>query len=236
MEPLVDWRPRVREIDLQTWPRRKHYEFFGAFDHPHFNMCVNVELTGFYRHVKDTGKPFTAAWVYVIASAANAVPEFRQRIRTGKVIEHDLVSPSLTILLPDNLFSFCTIPYSEDFGEFVDRATAAIAWVEEHPILENEPGRDDLLYMTAIPWISFTSFTHPMQLHPADSIPRFAWGRHFPEGSALRIPLSVQGHHALMDGIHMAKFYEQLEACMSRLYVSSSQANEPFGDIGNRIV
>ena len=65
--------------------------------------------------------------------------------------------------------------------------------------------------MTAILWVSFTSFTHPMQLHPADSIPRFAWGKTFEEGKSLKMPLSVQGHHALMDGIHMAKFYSEME-------------------------
>jgi chloramphenicol O-acetyltransferase len=25
------------------------------------------------------------------------------------------------------------------------------------------------------------------------------------------MPLSVQGHHALMDGIHMARFYEKIQ-------------------------
>jgi chloramphenicol O-acetyltransferase len=32
-------------------------------------------------------------------------------------------------------------------------------------------------FYTAIPWVSFTSFAHPMNLQPADSIPRFAWGK-----------------------------------------------------------
>ena len=50
-----------------------------------------------------------------------------------------------------------------------------------------------------------------MQLHPADSIPRFAWGKFFQEGQDLKIPLSVQGHHALMGGIHMARFYARVE-------------------------
>jgi chloramphenicol O-acetyltransferase type A len=86
-----------------------------------------------------------------------------------------------------------------------------ISHVKKHPTLENEPGRDDLLYMTALPWVSFTSFTHPMQQHPADSIPRFAWGGFFQEGQDLKIPLSVQGHHALMDGIHMARFYTRVQ-------------------------
>jgi chloramphenicol O-acetyltransferase type A len=201
----------MQEIDLHTWRRRQHFELFSTFNHPHFSMCADLELTAFHQRVKNSAVPFTVAFVYVIARAANAVPEFRQRIRAGKVVEHDTVSPSLTILVDDDLFSFCTIPYCEEFAEFADRATAMIGYVKEHPTLENEPNQDDLLFMTALPWVSFTSFTHPMQLHPADSIPRFAWGRFYTEGQGIKIPLSVQGHHALIDGIHMAKFYARVE-------------------------
>lgn len=201
----------MHEIDLRTWRRRRYYELFSTFDHPHFNMCTNLELTGFHRRLKSSGVSFTVAFIYVITRAANAIPEFRQRIRSGKVVEHETVSPAVTVLVDDDLFSFCTIPYCERFTEFEDKATAMMAHVKKHPTLENVPGQDDLLFMTAIPWVSFTSFTHPMQLHPADSIPRFAWGRFFQEGQALKIPLSVQGHHALMDGIHIAKFYARVE-------------------------
>jgi chloramphenicol O-acetyltransferase type A len=201
----------MHEIDLATWPRRRHFELFSTFNHPHFNVCANLELTAFRQYVRDRGAVFTVAFAYAITRAANAVPEFRQRIRSGKVIEHDAVSPSITLLVADDLFSFCTLPYKERFAEFADRAAVIMAQVKEHPTLENEPGRDDLLYMTALPWVSFTSFTHPMQQHPADSIPRFAWGKLFQDGSSLKIPLSVQGHHALMDGIHMGKFYARME-------------------------
>lgn len=202
----------MREIDLATWQRRRHFEFFRSFDHPHFSLCANVDITVFHQVVRDLGVSFTAAFVYAVARSANAVPEFRQRIRAGKVIEHERVRPSVTILGEDDLFSFCTIPFCESFAQFVDQATALMAHVREHPVLENEPGHDDLLYMTALPWVTFTSFAHPMQLHPADSIPRFAWGKYYREGHCLKIPLSVQGHHALMDGIHMARFYAGMEA------------------------
>ena len=204
----------MHEIDLETWRRRRYFELFSSFDHPHFGMCANLELAAFREQMKNSGVSFTVAFVYVIARAANAVPEFRQRIRSGRVVEHDVVSPSFTVLVDDDLFSFCTVPYCEPFTEFVDRTTAMIAHVKGHPTLEDEPGRDDLLYMTALPWVSFTSFAHPMQLHPADSIPRFAWGRFFQEGQGLKIPLSVQGHHALIDGIHMAKLYARVEECL----------------------
>jgi chloramphenicol O-acetyltransferase type A len=205
-------RNHMREVDLTTWRRRRHFDLFRAFDHPHFSMCANLDLTAYRALLRESGVSFTVGFVYALAHTANAIPEFRQRIRGEQVIEHDRVSPSVTILVDDDLFSFCTIPYCEDFQEFARRASAMIAHVKQHPSLENEPGRDDLLYMTALPWVSFTSFTHPMQLHPADSIPRFAWGKVFGEGERLKIPLSVQGHHALMDGIHIARYYAALDA------------------------
>jgi chloramphenicol O-acetyltransferase type A len=174
-------------------------------------MCANVDLTTFYPLVKQRGLSFTVALVYVLSRAANAIPEFRYRIREGKVIEHEVVHPSTTILVDDDLFSFCTMDYIEDFSEFATRAAERIAYVKKHPTLKNEPGQDDLLFMSAIPWVSFTSFMHPLHLYPADSVPRFAWGKFFEDGKFLKMPLSVQGHHAVMDGIHMGRYYAEVQ-------------------------
>lgn len=127
------------------------------------------------------------------------------------MVEHEIVHPSATILTDEDLFSFCTVDYIENFSEFAARAAERIAYMQEHPTVEDEPGQDALLFMTAIPWVSFTSFMHPLHLHPADSVPRFAWGKFFEEGKLLKMPLSVQGHHALMDGIHMGRFYAEVQ-------------------------
>jgi len=202
----------MRHIDMQTWPRRKHFEFFSALDHPHSGLCADVDLTTFYPAVKQRGHSITLAIVYVLSRAANAVPEFRYRIRGADVVEHEVVHPSATIMAAEDLFSFCTFDYAEDFALFVARAEEKIAYVRENPTLEDEPGQDDLLYMTAVPWVSFTSVQHAMHLDPADSIPRFAWGKFFEEGESLKMPLSVHKHHALIDGIHVGRFYSEVQA------------------------
>lgn len=201
----------MRKIDMQNWSRLEYFKFFSTFNHPHFNMCANIDLTKLQPYIKKHRLSFTVVIVYMISRAANTIPEFRYRIRDDEIVEHDTVSPSITILVEDDLFSFCAIDYSQDFNEFAGRAVRLIAEVKAHPTLKDPPGRDDLLYMTAIPWVSFTSFTHPMRLHPTDSIPRFAWGKIFKDGNQIKMPLSVQGHHAVMDGIHMGKYYGCLQ-------------------------
>ena len=201
----------MRYIDMQTWSRRNHFRFFSTFDHPHFSMCVNVDVTAFYPFVKRNGYSLTVSMVYVISRASNAIPEFRHRIRGDQVVEHEIVNPGFSILIDKELFSFCAVEYVENFSEFARRAEKKIADVKADPDLENTPEQDEVLYMSPIPWVSFTSFSHPMQLHPADSIPRFAWGKYFQESDTLKMPLSVQGHHAVMDGIHMGRFYETVQ-------------------------
>lgn len=198
----------MRYIDLEAWPRREQFRVFRDWGYPHFSLCANLDLTTFYPLIKRLGISFTTAVIYIIARTANEIPEFRYRIRGEEVVEHEIVHPSTTILVNEDLFSFCTINYSKDFSIFAARAAERIDFVRNHPNLEDKPGKDDLLYMTVIPWVSFTSFMHPLNLDPVDSVPRFAWGKMFADGNAFKMPLSVQGHHALMDGVHVGRYYK----------------------------
>jgi chloramphenicol O-acetyltransferase type A len=127
------------------------------------------------------------------------------------VVEHAVVHPSTTILVEGDLFSFCTLEYDHDFSTFAAHAEERIAYVKANPTLEDEEGRDDFLFMTAIPWVSFTSFMHPLPTLSGDSFPRIAWGKVFEEGDVMKMPLGVQAHHALMDGLHAGKFYAEVQ-------------------------
>ena len=206
----------MHRINLETWPRRKHFNVFSQWDYPHFSMCANMDLTVLMPYLRQQGTSITIAMVYLVARAANAVPEFRWRIRPGEVVAHDIVHPAVTILGKDDLFGFCHFRYEEDFSDFAADAAGRIAAVKESPSIENPSGRDDYLYMTSIPWVSFTSFLHPLHLHPVDSVPRFAWGRFFEEGDLIKMPLNAQGHHAVMDGLHMGRFYNLVEEYLKR--------------------
>jgi len=205
----------MRHIDVETWPRRDYYRLYRQFDQPHFNICANVDLMGFHDALKARGIGFTVGVLYVLARAANDIPAFRYRMRGDDVIEHETVHPSTTILSDDGLFGFCDIDYLADFRSYAEGASRSIAASRQQPTLDARPARDDVLYTTSIPWVSFTSFAHPTHLHPADSIPRLAWGKRFDDGGRARMPLSVQGHHAMMDGFHMGQYFERVQAYLS---------------------
>jgi len=177
-------------------------------------MCANVELTKLIPFVRKQGTTLTLAIVYILARTANAIPEFRFRIRGEAVVEHEIIHPSCTILVNEDQFSFCTFDYLEEFSHFAAKAAEQIDCVKADPWIRVDLKRDDLLYMTAIPWVAFTSFMHAMDF-PVDSVPRFAWGKFFRDGESLKMPLSVQVHHALADGIHVGRFYEIVQGYLS---------------------
>ncbi len=201
----------MRFIDMETWPRGRHFAFFNRFDYPHFSLCANIDCTLFHAAVKARHVSLHIALIYALGRVANAITPFRYRIRGNHVVEHDVVHPSSTILVDDDLFSFCTVPYNHDFNLFVAQAEACIARIKAHPTLNDEPAQDDRLFMTSVPWVSFTALTHPLHMHPVDSVPRIAWGKIFADGDRLKLPLSVQVHHALMDGLHVGRYYQQVQ-------------------------
>jgi len=205
----------MKFIDIENWNRRDHFNYFNQLDYPHFNICGNLDITKFYRYIKENGLPFFISVLYASTKVANNVKEFRFRIREDKVIEHEIVSPSFTVMTDEEVFSFCTANFIDDFKEFKNNTLKLIENAKKNISVEDEIGRDDLLYITSIPWISFTNITHPIHMNPIDSIPRISWGKYFEENGKISLPISIQAHHALVDGIHVGRFYQFFQEILS---------------------
>ncbi len=206
----------MKEVRFDDEHRRRHFEFFRNMSHPHFNLCSRVEISRLLFTLKHRQLRFTPTIVYCIARTANEIPAFRQRIRGTQVVEHELAHPSFTVLTEaSDVFSFCTVRYQSSYPVFARAALDRIEAMQKQPSLEDEEGRDDYLYLSAIPWVSFTSLQHAMHYNPTDSVPRIAWGKFYKEGGQTWMPLSVQAHHALVDGRHMGQYFEKIQLFLS---------------------
>jgi cytochrome d ubiquinol oxidase subunit II len=71
--------------------------------------------------------------------------------------------------------------------------------------------RDDLVYHSVIPWVSFTSISHARDSRRQSGIPKVTFGKYREAGGRVLMPVSVEVHHALMDGLHVGRFFERLE-------------------------
>lgn len=204
----------MRYLNFDNPHRRKHFDFFRQMDQPHFSICAQVDISAFLAAIKAGGLSFTPAMVYLLSRTANDIPAFRQRIRGEQAVEHPLVSPSFTVpTQASDVFSFCTVAYQASPAAFIADALATIARMQHEPDFEDEEGRDDFLFMSAIPWIHFTGLTHAMHYSPTDAVPRISWGKYLDDGKGrMQMPLSVQAHHALVDGRQMGEYFNSLQA------------------------
>lgn len=205
----------MKTIIFENEHRKKHFEFFNGMNHPHFNITANVDVTAAHAFFKSNGFPFTFSLVYLLSRAANETKEFRWRIRAGQVVEHKVVHPSFTVPTQEaDVFSFCTVGYDSNPHTFIREAAKVNDAMKTDPSLEDEAGRDDYLFMSALPWVSFTSIQHAMNYHPHDSVPRISWGKFFTQNNQQLMPLAVQVHHALVDGRHIGRYFEKVEALL----------------------
>lgn len=202
----------MREIIFENPHRQKHFEFFNSMNHPHFNITANVDISNLLPFLKKNKLPITPSIVYLIARTANEIPEFKWRIRDKKIFEHETVTPSFSVFTEvADVFSFCTVDYESNAKSFIQRAFEKSEEMKQHPSFEDEEGRDDFLFLSTIPWVSFTGFQHAMRFHPCDSVPRITWGKFFEENGKTQMPLSVQVHHAVVDGRHVGKYFQLME-------------------------
>lgn len=206
----------MKYINIDNWSRKEQYHFFKQMDYPHINLCAQLDMTRFYSFTKENKLSFFKTILHIIARVANEIPEFRYRIRDEQVVEHPVIHPAFTVMGQNNIFSFCHTNYSTNFHTFYQEATQQMAEAQQQGSLAEDPNRDDWLYITSIPWVSFTSMTHPIHLNPVDSVPRIAIGKFYEENGKWKLPLSVQVHHALMDGFHLGKYFELFQEYLNQ--------------------
>ena len=202
-------------IDLNTWKRKEHFEFFYRADHPQYNICANIDLTRFLACCRDNRLPLYYALIYAVTDVANHCENFRYRIRENKqVVLHDRVHPSFTEMSrdsADDLFKLLIADMKDNMTDFIRSAREVSANQSAYFDLGPAAGRDDFLYITCIPWISFTHMSHTITLNRNDAVPRISWGKYFNEGEKILLPFSVQVHHALVDGFHVGEYFKKLQ-------------------------
>jgi chloramphenicol O-acetyltransferase type A len=201
----------MKIIDLATWNRRDHFNLYKNLEYPYLNITANVNISRLYSWSKEKKISLFSCIAFLTTHAVNNIPALRLRIRGDQVVEHLVVHPSFTVLTDDETFGFATIQYSPDFAAFHQNVITGIEATKQNPSIHDEPGRDDLIFLTTMTWVSFTQISHPVPLNPPDSFPRITWGRYFNQADQLLMPLSLFANHALVDGVHVGQFFEIIQ-------------------------
>ncbi|MCF8234353.1 MAG: chloramphenicol acetyltransferase [Bacteroidales bacterium] len=204
-----------RKIEQENWIRKDHYEHFKQMDDPFFGITTNVDCTGAYRKSKEEGISFFLSYLYYSLKAVNGVEEFKTRIMDNKVFLFDKVHAGPTVFREDKTYGHALILYDEDVDKFMREARKEIARVQAQKGLVYTEQLENVIHYTTLPWIRFTGIRQPVVFGGKDSVPKIAFGKLFREGGRMMMPVSIHGHHGLMDGWHVNRHLELFEGYLN---------------------
>lgn len=200
----------MKKIDISTWNRREHFAFFRKVDLPFYNVNTQVDITGLPELAKSKSISINSLLIFLTIQSMNQIDNFRYRIRDDSVYLHDAVHPSFTHLKKgEELFRIITMDFDNDLKRFDDKLKQAVEESTSYFDLSKAAGRDDLVFMSSLPWISFTGLDHTLSLDKDDAIPRVSWGRYVTNAEQTLLPFNIRVNHVVVDGLHVGLFFEE---------------------------
>jgi chloramphenicol O-acetyltransferase type A len=204
-----------QELDLSTWNRKEHFEFFCKFEEPFFGTTIQFDCTRAYAKSKELGVSFFTYYLHKTLVAVNKTENFRFRIQDEKVFIYDKINISSTILRDDKTFGFSEIEYNENLNAFIENYNTEATRVKNTSGLFTREYNENIVHFSALPWINFTSISHSRSFTFPDSCPKFSFGKMTTDNDKKFMSMSVHVHHGLVDGYHLGLFFEEFGRLMN---------------------
>ncbi len=204
-----------QKLNLDTWNRKEHFQFFKQMEEPFFGITTRIDCTKAYAKSKEMGVSFFTYYLHKTLVAVNAVENFRYRIIDDEIYIFDTIDASATIFREDKTFGFSLIEFDENLTAFAEIAKKEIERVKNTTGLITRDFEINLIHFSAVPWIDFTSYSHARSFSWPDSCPKISFGKMVEENNKKSMAMAIHVHHGLMDGYHMGEFVSLFQEVMN---------------------
>lgn len=205
--------PEYTTVDLSRWARKEHYEAFQTFAQCTFSQTVQLDITALLKHIKAVGWKFYPTLIFLLAKIVNRHAEFRMAIKDNELVIWNDIHPCYTIFHDETeTFSSLWSHYDGDIHHFLNIFSEDVARYRNNlSYLPKEESLENVFYVSANPWVSFTGFNINIANMQNFFAPMFTIGKYYPQGEKVLLPLAVQIHHAVCDGFHVARLINELQ-------------------------
>ncbi|HFL1446772.1 TPA: CatA-like O-acetyltransferase, partial [Enterobacter kobei] len=158
MEKII---PEYTAVDLSRWARKEHFEVFQGFAQSTFNQTVLVDITVLLSHIKNVGWKFYPTIIFLVAKIVNRHPEFRMAMKDNELVIWNEIHPNYTIFHNETeTFSSLWSHYDGDIQHFQKTYSEDMArYGDKLAYWPKEESRENIFFISGIPWVSFTSFS-----------------------------------------------------------------------------
>jgi chloramphenicol O-acetyltransferase type B len=202
-------------IDTENWKRAIHCEVFRNSLLPQYCITAELDISNFYRRIKENKWSFSFAFIYAVAKCANEIEEFRYRFYDGNIVIYNKINTVFTYMNKETeLFKVVAVDMTDDIETYIK---VAIATAESQAEYFKGPIANDTMVFSAIPWLTYTHVSNTFGGNKEDAIPKIHWGKFYKKDEKLVMPFSVQVHHSFVDGLHISRLIEQLQEYLDKL-------------------
>jgi chloramphenicol O-acetyltransferase type A len=214
-------------VDLSRWARKEHFEVFQSFAQSTFNQTVLLDITALLKHIKEVGWKFYPTIIFLLSKIVNSHAEFRMAMKNNELVIWNEVHPNYTIFHNETeTFSALWSHYDGNIHHFQDVYSEDVArYGNNLSYWPKEESRENIFFISAIPWVSFTSFTVNVANMQNFFAPMFTLGKYYNQEGKTLLPLAVQVHHSVCDGFHVARLINELQEMSDNIRLLSEDLN-----------
>ncbi len=204
-------------IDPATWPRAEEFHYFSKIAPTGYTICVDMDVTILRKALKDAGRKFFPAYLYLVTRSINLQQEFKTALKDGALGFYESLTPLYACFHEDDkTISLMWTEYDESFERFYSAYLQDAAMYGSKRGLLSKPGMppENSYIVSCVPWVSFSSFSLHSYAVRDYFFPSMEAGKFFERDEKKLMPLSVTAHHAATDGYHMSLFFNELQRLM----------------------
>ena len=205
------------KINLNEWNRAQYFYYFTKMLPTGYSLTSNIDITQAYNAIKNKGKKFFPAYLYICSKIISEENEFRIGYLNDELGYYEVLHPSYSAFHNDyKSISNMWTEYDADFEVFYNNYIEDQKYASNHEIMakpQMPPANNCMIGM--IPWIEFTNYT-PIPYAPMNSFfPIIQAGKFFEKDGRKMMPLSITVHHATCDGYHVGVFFNKFQEYMN---------------------
>jgi chloramphenicol O-acetyltransferase type A len=203
-------------IDLETYPKRKNYEWFRKFSNPCYGFNVKMDVTKVVAFSKRTKTSFFINVLYMVTKGCSSVEEMRLRYVNGEIRLYDVINPTFTVMTNTGVFENTGFTMIDDYQGFYQKAYETKEKVKNQTDIKrsfNDNKDYSDYYMTCIPWLSLESMIHPIPDNDYESCscPRINWDKYREENGRYVMCLNITVNHMFVDGNPLSRVFKTIQ-------------------------
>lgn len=203
-------------LDVRTWERGEVFYYFSQMAPTGYSLTTAWNVTHLLGVLKSVGRKFFPAYLWLVTKTLQRQKEFKLAQVEGQLGYYQGLTPLYATFHPeDHTFSLLWTEFHDDFPTFY------AAYEEDQARYGSQKGilakkgmlpPPNAYTVSCVPWISFQYFAVHSYAQKPYYFPSVEAGKFYTKGTQKLLPLSLTCHHAAVDGWHVSRFLETLQA------------------------